>query len=90
MMIDGMKNIINDGWYYISLLLSKEVGNFIKCFDHFTDCLHLFIRKFRMATYFINGVDFRHIVNYAVDKNNSYECTDKNKSVHQVTLPSSL
>ena len=75
---------------YISLLLSKEVGNFIRCFNHLTDCFHLLIRKFRMATDFANGVDFCHIVNYAVGKNNSYECTDKNKSAHQVILPSFL
>ena len=50
---------------------------------------HLLVRKFRMATDFVNGVDFCHIVNYAIDQN-SYECTDKKKSVHQVTLPSFL
>lgn len=33
---------------------------------------HLLIRKFRMATNLVNGVDFYNVVHYAIDQN-SYE-----------------
>lgn len=33
---------------------------------------HLLIRKFRMATNLVNGVDFYNMIDYAIDQN-SYE-----------------
>ena len=41
---------------------------------------HLLIRKFRMATNLVNGVDFYNVVHYAIDQN-SYECNACNRHI---------
>lgn len=41
---------------------------------------HLLIRKFRMDTNLVNGVDFYNMIDYAIDQN-SYECNRSNTDI---------